>query len=138
MSERYPNGLIFTLNYVKGCHFCDVGLELSKRLKFADLSSAALPFIVEDMLAEIVKEYTMIHENGWKYLALENFNILFEPALKVNINAFIKKAGTGVSLILKTDHPVQNYAYYPFPGDTTRRIDLNNIPLTQIGFQTSK
>ena len=134
MSEWYHNGLTFTLNYVEGCHFCDVGLELSKRLKSADLTSSTLPFHVEDVLTEIVREYTLTHENGWVYVALENFNILFEPALKVNIDAFIKKAGAGACLILKINHPVQDYAYYPFPGDTIRRIDLNNIPLTQIGF----
>ena len=134
--DNQHNKLIFTLDYISGCRFCNLGVEVSKRLKSVDIGSSTLPFVVEDLLAEIVEEYTFVHSEGWKYLAIENFDILFEPALGINIDAFIKRVNRGLCLIIKTDHPARDDSYFPFIGDESHRIDLNGISYTQKGFIT--
>ena len=115
MAFDKAQGLILSEKYLPGFTYVNLGEALAKALKDEDLSSRFLPMKAWDALKSIMAENTI---DGT--LAIENFNILFEPALKINLNAFLKEAMTGRQLILKLEHPVAgDWHYYPFPEDHT-------------------
>ncbi|MBR0533057.1 MAG: hypothetical protein IJK19_00005 [Bacteroidales bacterium] len=120
------SGLILSENYLPEFTYVNLGELLAKALKDEDLSGRFLPMKAWDALKSIMADNTI---DGT--LAVSNFNILFEPALKINLNAFLKEAMTGRQLILKLEHPVAgDWHYYPFPEDHTYYLDLTGINST--------
>lgn len=116
-------GLILSQNHLDGYSYINLGRSLAEELKDEDLSSIYLPLKAWDTIKAILNEGT---KEG--VLAIENFAILFEPTLKINLKAFLKEAMTGRSLILKLDYPVsKDWFYYPFPGDHSYYLDLSDI-----------
>ena len=119
-------GLVLSEKHISGITYVNLGELLAKALKDEDLSGKFLPMKAWDVLKSILKDGT---NDG--VLAIENFAILFEPALKINLRAFLKEAMTGRQLILKLEHPVAgNWHYYPFPEDHTYYLDLTGINST--------
>ena len=78
------NKLIFAPSLDQQLQSVDVGFKLSKAIE-SDLTSKHLPMIAEDcfnaILHRAIKEDPIIGD----YIALENWGILFEPALKLNL-----------------------------------------------------
>ena len=119
-------GLVLSEKYISGITYVNLGELLAKALKDEDLSSRFLPMKAWDALKSIMAENTI---DGT--LALANLAILFEPALKINPEAFLKEAMTGRQLILKLEHPVAgDWHYYPFPEDHAYSLDLTGINST--------
>lgn len=119
-------GLVLSEKYISGITYVNLGELLAKALKDEDLNGKFLPLKAWDALKSILKDGT---NDG--VLAIENFAILFEPALKINPEAFLKEAMTGRQLILKLEHPVAgDWHYYPFPEDHTYYLDLTGINST--------
>lgn len=119
-------GLVLSEKYISGVTYVNLGKALAKALKDEDLSSRFLPVKAWDALKSILTNST---KDGT--LAIENFAILFEPALKINLSAFLKEAMTGRQLILKLEHPVAgDWHYYPFPNDKQYALDLTGINTT--------
>ena len=119
---RQP-GLILSQKYLDGYSYVNIGRALAEVLKDEDLSGVFLPMKAWDALKVILNEGTA---NG--IVAIENFSILFEPTLKINLRAFLKEAMAGRRLILKLDHPVsRDWTYYPFPEDHNYYLDLTDI-----------
>jgi len=116
-------GLILSQKYLDGYSYVNIGRALAEVLKDEDLSGVFLPMKAWDALKVILNEGTA---NG--IVAIENFSILFEPTLKINLRAFLKEAMAGRRLILKLDHPVSgDWTYYPFPEDHNYYLDLTDI-----------
>ena len=119
-------GLVLSEKHISGITYVNLGESLAKALKDEDLNGKFLPMKAWDVLKSILKDGT---NDG--VLAIENFAILFEPALKINLSAFLKEAMTGRQLILKLEHPVAgDWHYYPFPKDHTYYLDLTGINST--------
>ena len=93
------NKLIFVTSLDQHLQSIDVGFELAKSIE-NDLSSPHLPMIAEDYLNAIlhraIKEDPIIGE----YIALENWGILFEPALKLNLVSIFDSHSKSNALIL--------------------------------------
>ncbi len=120
------SGLTLSEKYLPGYKYINLGAALADSLKDEDLTSRFLPMKAWDSLKGIMNEGTV---DG--ILALENLAILFEPALKINISAFLKEAMSGRGLILKLDHKVsEDFRYYPFPGNQSFYLDLTGIDTT--------
>ena len=87
------------------------------------LSRAGLKGHIGELDFHILNEHT---KDG--AVAIDNFAILFEPALKINLAAFLKTATTGRSLVLKLERRVaDDWHYYPFPEDHDYYLDLTGI-----------
>lgn len=126
MTFDKAQGLILSEKYLLDFTYVNLGEALAWAIKDEDLSGSFLPMKAWDALKTILREHT---QNGT--LAIENFNILFEPALKINLSAFLKEAMTGRQLILKIEHPVAgDWHYYPFLEDHTCYLDLAGINST--------
>ena len=126
MTFDKAQGLILSEKYLPDFTYVNLGEALAKALKDEDLSGRFLPMKAWDALKSIMAENTI---DGT--LAIENFAILFEPALKINLSAFLKEAMTGRQLILKLEHPVAgDWHYYPFPEDHAYYLDLTGINTT--------
>ena len=79
-----------------------------------------------DSLKSILRDGT--HDG---ILAIENFAILFEPELRINLSVFLREALTGRHLVIKLENPVaEDFHYYPFPQDHTYYLDLTGINST--------
>ena len=121
------SGITLSEKYLAGYDYINLGAQLAEALKDEDLSSRFLPMKARDALKSILQEGT---KDG--SLAIENFSILFEPALKINTRAFLKEASSGRSLILKIDRPVDgDWRYYPFPEDHGYYLDFTEINITK-------
>lgn len=81
-----------------------------------------------DTLCQILSDGIMTDAEGRKYVAITNYAILFEPALRINVRTIIEKYAKQMLFILKIDHELTDYStYYPFPEDHTYMVDLTNI-----------
>ena len=126
MTSDKSIGLVLSEKKLSGYTYVDLGSALAEAIKDEDLSGRFLPMKAWDALKSIMAENT---QDGT--LAIENFAILFEPALKINLNAFLKEAMTGRQLILKLEHPVAgDWHYYPFPEDQAYSLDFTGINTT--------
>lgn len=122
----YKSGLILSQRFLEGYDYVDIGRSLSKALKDEDLTSRFLPLKAWDALKSILNDGT---KDG--VLAIKNFTITFEPALRINPSAFLKEAMTGRRLLLKLEHPVAgDYRYYPFPEAPEYYLNLVGINTT--------
>ncbi|MBO6220788.1 MAG: hypothetical protein J6N46_02535 [Bacteroidales bacterium] len=120
------SGLTLSEKYLPEYKYVNLGATLAAFLKDEDLSSRFLPMKAWDYLKFIMNKGTV---NG--ALALENLTILFEPALRISMSAFLKEAMTGRGVILKIEHKVsEDYRYYPFPDDKSFFLDLTGIDTT--------
>ncbi len=126
MTFDKAQGLILSEKYLPDFTYVNLGEALAGAIKDEDLNSKFLPMKAWDVLKSILKDGT---NDG--VLAIENFAILFEPSLKINLSAFLKEAMTGRQLILKLEHPVAgDWHYYPFPEDHAYYLDLTGINTT--------
>ena len=111
-------------NYLPEYNYINLGAALADAIKDEDLTSRSLPMRAWDAIKSILNEGT---QDG--VLALDNFTIIFEPALKINTKAFLKEAMSGRSLILKLNHKItEDWRYYPFPDDDRFFLDLVGTP----------
>ena len=123
MIEDRTSGLILSERYLPGYDYVNLGAALSEAIKDEDLQSKFLPMKAWDAVKDILNEHT---KDG--AVAIDNFAILFEPALKINLAAFLKTATTGRSLVLKLERRVaDDWHYYPFPEDHDYYLDLTGI-----------
>lgn len=111
----------------------NLGKELAAILQGENPASPAFPIKAYDSLKEILNDNIHTDQQGRQYLALENFAILFEPAIKINLRSLIEDYSKRIRLILRIDHlPESSDAYYPFPEDKSFRLDLTNLNYTTL------
>lgn len=93
------NKLIFAPRLDPHLHSVDVGFELAKSIE-SDLFSPHLPMIAEDCLNAILRRSINEDPIIGDYIALENWGILFEPALKLNLVSIFDSHSKSNNLIL--------------------------------------
>ena len=93
------NKLIFAPRLDRHLQSVDIGFELSKCIE-SDLTSPHLPMIAEDYLNTILRRSVKEDPIIGDYVALENWGILFEPALKLNLVSIFDSHSKSKSLIL--------------------------------------
>ncbi len=133
--ENYPmptlpsnKGLVLSTQEIDGYNYTDMGYLLAEVLKTEDLDSVSLPMKAFDAVKAILKEQTFISPEGTKYVAIKNFNILFEPSLKINVRRIVEESSKGIITILKLNQPIDHKkTYYPFPGDNNYSLDLSDF-----------
>ena len=121
-------GLVLSTQEIDGYDYTDMGYLLAEFLKGEDLDSVSLPMKAYDAVLAILKEQISISAEGNKYVAIKNFNILFEPSLKINVRKIIEESSRGIITILKLNQPIDHKkTYYPFPGDNNYSLDLSDL-----------
>lgn len=93
------NKLIFAPSLDQHLQSIDVGFELAKSIE-SDLSSQHFPMIAEDCLNAILRRSIKEDPIIGDYIALENWGILFEPALKFNLVSIFDSHSKSNALIL--------------------------------------
>lgn len=93
------NKLIFAPSLDQHLQSVDVGFELSKAIE-SDLTSKHLPMIAEDCLNNILLQSIKEDKIIGDYIAIENWGILFEPALKLNLVSIFDSHSKSNVLIL--------------------------------------
>ena len=105
------NKLIFAPSPDQHLKSIDVGYELSKGIK-ADLYSPHLPMITEDCLNAILRRAIKKDPIIGDYIALENWGILFEPELKLNLVSIFDSHSKSNTLILVNCGQADNENFY--------------------------
>lgn len=93
------NKLIFAPSLDRHLQSVDVGFELSKAIE-PYLSSKHLPMISEDSLNNILRHAIRKDEIIGDYIAIENWGILFETALQLNLVSIFDSHSKSNVLIL--------------------------------------
>ena len=93
------NKLIFVPSLDRHLQSVDVGFELSKSIE-PDLLSRHLPMIAEDSLNTILRHAVKKDAIIGDYIAIENWGILFEPSLKLNLVYIFDSHSKSSTLIL--------------------------------------
>lgn len=120
-------GLMLTLQEVEGCQYVNMGRELALAIEGEDMTSTGFPIKVLDAVKDILNSNIQTDENGTHYVAITNYNILFEPVLKMNIGRLLDDFRKRMVVVLKIDRLPAGAVYFPFAGDNTYSIDLKNI-----------
>ena len=105
------NKLVFTPQIDSSLHSVDVGYELSVLIQ-EDLSSPQLPFIAEDKLHSIIRNFTKSDDTIGEYVALSNWGILFEPELKLNLLSLLDSYSKSRTVILVNCGEGNNEDFY--------------------------
>lgn len=96
----YPrNKLIFTSRIPSTLNAVDIGFELSSLIK-DHLSSTFLPMITDELLGKTLTKSRFRDEKIGDYIAIANWGILFEPALKLNLLSLFDSYSKNQTLIL--------------------------------------
>lgn len=121
-------GLILSINELEGFDYLDMGHLLSEFLKTTDLEAVSLPMKAYDTVKVILKENVKLNTSGIKYIAIKNFNILFEPSLKMKVGKIIEETSRDILTILLLNRPIDKMKrYYPFPDEPGYCLDLNDL-----------
>lgn len=99
LSYESRNKLIFAPRLDHHLQSVDVGFELSKAID-SDLTSKHLPMIAEDCLNTILRKAIREDNIIGEYIAIENWGILFEPALNLNLVSIFDSHSKSNVLIL--------------------------------------
>ena len=129
----YHQGLVLSKSALGDYSCVNLGKELAAILQGENPASPAFPIKAYDSLKEILNENIHTEQQGRRYLAVDNFAILFEPALKINLRSLVEDYAKRVLLILCIDHlPESSDAYFPFPEDKSFRLDLTGLNYTTL------
>ena len=133
MTEDKKTGLFISQSLQGGYTYLNIGRELSVALQGENQENPAFSIRALDLLRQILNSSIRTDAQGRSYLALDNFSILFEPALKINLRAIIESYAKQFLLILRTEGMTDGGAtYYPFPEDKSFKLDLTNLNYTTI------
>ena len=105
------NKLVFTPQIDSSLHSVDVGYELSVLIQ-EDLSSPQLPFIAEDKLHSLIRNFTQTDDLIGDYVALSNWGIIFEPELKLNLLSLLDSYSKSRTVILVNCGEGNNEDFY--------------------------
>lgn len=93
------NKLIFTPHADPRLQTIDVGFKLARLIQ-DDLESCHLPMVAEDNLNSLLRKSLANDDVIGNYVAIENWGILFEPALKLNLVSIFDSHSKSNTLIL--------------------------------------
>ena len=123
-------GIILSISPMDGFSYLDLGQSLADTLQSENLSSPALPFKAYDAIKAILSDNQQSTEEGIAYIAIKNLNILFEPALKINVRSLVEDYAKRCLLVLQINNRLtRDGVYYPFPNNTTYSLELGSFPV---------
>lgn len=133
ITEEKKTGLFLSRSIQEGYAYLNIGRELSSALQGENTDAPSFSIKSLDILRQILNSGIKTDAQGRQYLAIDNFSILFEPALKINLRAIIEAYAKQYLLLLHIENPIQEAStYYPFPEDATYKLDLTNLNYTTL------
>lgn len=103
--------LVFVKTRPQNIQFFDFGYEFAKSIQ-SRLESPMLPMIAEESARNLIKAHTNTNGLIGKYVALENWDILFEPELKIDLRIFLTSISQNKTIFLLSDTSVKNAQYH--------------------------
>ena len=126
INRQLRNNLLFISTEVEGIRYVDVGRLLSGEIENS-LEKKRLSMIAEDALRRILSRGSVTNEHIGEYLAIKNFGILFEPALKLDIMSILKTWSRDHVLIVKHEGEIREGVFYLVSNSTKQTINLKEI-----------
>lgn len=114
--------LVFVNNKPQALTFVDLGYDFAKAIE-AKINSRILPMEAEQSARNIFKSNTHKSEIIGNYIAIENWAILMEPELKINLVALLTSISQNTTVILLLDEPIKDNRLHD--------IDLTSIQYYQ-------
>ena len=119
------NKIIFCHEPITHLHFVDMGKELSSAIKEQEEPS------VYSSACKRIFEQTYQDEALGAYLALSNWSILFEPALKLDLRSIVESFSINKCLILLSDGSI-NENRYLLMDDERFSLNLQGLSFIEI------
>ncbi|MCM1141343.1 MAG: hypothetical protein NC453_22475 [Muribaculum sp.] len=110
--------LVFVNHKHRGIPFVDFGYDFAKAIE-PKLNSPMLPMESENCARKIFKSNTHKSEIIGNYVAIENWAILMEPALKIDFVALLSSISQNTTVILLLDETIKD--------NSLHGIDLKSI-----------
>lgn len=110
--------LVFIRSRQLPISFVNFGYEFAKLIE-PILHTPKLPMKALQFARDIVKANIKLKENFGAYVALENWVILLEPELKIDIKNFLTSISQNTTVILRIDDAIEN--------NKIHNIDLSNF-----------
>lgn len=114
--------LVFIKRKYESIQFVDIGYELAKAIE-PEIGNPIMPMKAEQIARDIIKTNQKSNEIFGNYVALENWGILLEPELKINLKNFLSNISQNTTIILLTDEPIKESQLHD--------IDFSNIEFYQ-------
>lgn len=114
--------LVFVNHKPQTMTFVDFGYDFAKDIE-PKLNSKMLPMEAEQSARNIFKSNTFKSEIIGNYVAIENWAILLEPELKINLMALLTSVSQNTTVILLLDEPIKD--------NRLHGIDLTSIQYYQ-------
>lgn len=131
--EVLRHRLYFTHSEIQGVECVDIGLELSKEIGGC-LNQRQLPMIASDKLDHLIDKHTVRVESIGEVVVLTNIGILFEPALKINIQAKLDTYSRGrIVVVLMAGGTINDGRFYlDYGKDRSFSVDLKHLTYKEI------
>ena len=94
-----------------GLKYTDVGLEVSCFIEDI-IGDRRLSMRTQDYINKLFRERTFLSDHLGQYLALSNVGILFEPALKLDVESLLDRWSQNITLFLDIGEGVVNKNRY--------------------------
>lgn len=131
--EVMRHRLYFTHGEIQGIDYVDIGLELSKKIE-GFLKQRQLPMIASDKLDLLIDNHTVRVKDIGEVVVLSNIGILFEPVLKINVQAKLDIYSRGRTVIVQTERSTINDGrfYLDYGEDKRLSVDLKHLTYKEI------
>ena len=93
------NHLVLSNGFLDGLKYTDVGFEVSCFIEDI-IGDRRLTMRTQDFINELFRERTFLSDYLGQYLALSNVGILFEPALKLDVESLLDRWSQNITLFL--------------------------------------
>lgn len=131
--EVMRHRLYFTHSEIQGIECVDIGLELSKEIE-GFLNQSQLPMIASDKLDFLIDNHTVHVKDIGEVVVLRNISILFEPALKINVQAKFDIYSRGRTVVVQMEGSTINDGrlYLDYGRDRRMSVDLKHLTYKEI------
>lgn len=134
--QAISRGLIFANSQLDGIAFIDMGLLLSKAIEPL-IDSKYLSLETNDIVDKMMMQNISQHPVFGNYVAICNIGILFEPVLKLDINAKLRKWAKDFALIINNGEGVIENNTFHLAGTNkpSYSVNLYDIPYNIIPYE---
>lgn len=128
--------LIFVNNQLDGLSFVDMGLSLSEAIEPL-IDSKYLSLETNDIVDKMMMQNISQHPVFGNYVAICNIGILFEPVLKLDISAKLRKWTKDFTLIISNSEGVIENNTFHLAGTNkpSYSVNLSDIPYNIISYE---
>ena len=123
LSIMPKNRLVFDLNDSLGMDCIDIGYQLASALTGMESPS----MLAINVINRLIYELKSFDDRIGYVIAFKNVGILFEPALKINLEMLIDSVSKSVTLVICSPGIVKNDTFYFLNENTGISIDLKGM-----------